>query len=151
MESGSVWARLHPNMTSWPKLGSDGGGPGPSWAQSNLMRHAENLPFYRYFQRFLALMGVRAKPCCPHWACLGPNFGARCPLYRTKLRTQSQTCVQACPSGAMFSPSWAGPLLSSLSNSLGACGSRQEAAQSKFLQIYRKRITYASLYSHRMM
>ena len=56
MESGSVWARLHPNMTSWPKLGPDGGGPGPSWAQSNLMRRAENLPFYRYFQRFLALI-----------------------------------------------------------------------------------------------
>ena len=37
--------------------------------------------FYRFFQRFLALMGgyggARARPCCPHWACLGPNFGAR--------------------------------------------------------------------------
>ena len=111
------------------------------------------------------LMGVRVRPCCTHWACLGPNFGARC-SHRTKLRMLSPTCAQTCPSCAMLDPqlgsSWAqvwanwpkwppvrpnlrprtakfdpfgfwlgqvGPLLSSLSCSLGAGGSRREATR----------------------
>ena len=27
----------------------------------------------------MALIGARARPCCPYWVCLGLNFGARCP------------------------------------------------------------------------
>ena len=71
-----------------------------------MLRHVENLHAYRYFQRFLALLRARARPCCPHWACLGPNFGPRC-SYRTKLRMQRPTCIQTCPSCAMLAPSWA--------------------------------------------
>ena len=50
---------------------------GPFWGQPG--RNAHNLHFYRRFQRFFRFAGVRAKPCSPHWACLGPNFGAKCP------------------------------------------------------------------------
>ena len=41
------------------------------------------------------------RPCCPSWACLGPNFG-------TKLRMLSPTCIQACPScaWAQIGASW---------------------------------------------
>ena len=47
---GPTSARLGTNLgPSWAPLG---GSPGPSW--------------------------VRARPCCAHWACSGPNFGARC-------------------------------------------------------------------------
>ena len=54
-----------------------------TWAQAlfaDSMRHAENVRFDCYFQRFLASVGVRAMPCSPHWACLGPSFGGSCPL-----------------------------------------------------------------------
>ena len=54
---------------------------------------------------FPALLGVRVKPSCPRWACIGPNFGARCP-HRTKLRTLSPACIQMGPSCAVLDLSW---------------------------------------------
>ena len=73
---------------------------GPVWGQPGA-----KLGFLPLFPTFFGF-GVRARPCCPHWACLGPNFGARCP-HRTKLRVLSPTCAQTCPSCAMLGPSWA--------------------------------------------
>ena len=71
------------------QMGAKSGQPGPkldltraNFADS--MRHAENLHFYCHFQRFLALIGVRARPCCPHWACLGPNLASK--------RAQAEPC-----------------------------------------------------------
>ena len=74
-----------------------------TWAQAlfaDSMRHAENVRFDCYFQRFLASVGVRATPCSPHWACLGPSFGGRLPPCRTQLRRLSPTC----------GPSWLEPI-----------------------------------------
>ena len=94
-------------MTIWRQLGLQlgqvwkhpGAKLGPTRADSAAsMQHAENVRFYLCFQRF-GFVGV--KPCCPHWACLGPNFGAR---RRTKLRMLSPTCAQTFSSCAMLDP-----------------------------------------------
>ena len=89
--SGSLWAQPQPNMTQWHQLGLPHrhlGPIGPLWGQpgaklsptransADSMQHAENVHFLSLFPMFF---GVRVKPCCPHWACLGLNFGARCP------------------------------------------------------------------------
>ena len=107
---------------TWLQFGVhlDGSGPNfsPTWpigddlssrAQDNATRakfadsmwHAENLHFYhyRYFQRFLALMGVRARPCCPHWACLRPNS-------RPDASTQDQVAPQFRSSWAQVEANW---------------------------------------------
>ena len=116
----SIW---NPSMTNWRQLGCQLGprqrNLGPSLGQvgppeaklgptvqtranfADSMRHAENLHFYRFFQRFLALMGFRAKPCCPCWACVGPNFEARCP--RTG---PSCACAQLASKRAQAAPCW---------------------------------------------
>ena len=54
--------------------------------------------FGYYYQRFLPCMGVRARSCCPDWACLGRP-------HRTKLHMLNPTCVQTCASCAMLDPS----------------------------------------------
>ena len=99
-----TWASVGP---SWAPLGAARAKLGPT--RPKLRTQCDTLKtcvFTAIFQRFLALLRARARPCCPHWACLGPHFGPRC-SYRTKLRMQRPTCFQTCPSCAMLAPSWA--------------------------------------------
>ena len=93
----SIWFALGPTSDFSP---TDQLAPTPR--QRNL---GPSLGQPLYFQRFLALLGVRVKPSCPRWACIGPNFGARCP-HRTKLRTLSTACIQTGPSCAVWDLSW---------------------------------------------
>ena len=65
--SGSLWAQLQPNMTNWRAFGAARGQVGTNPSQ------------FCSLSATRSLMGVRVRPCCPHWACLGPNFRARCP------------------------------------------------------------------------
>ena len=57
----------HPNRGPWAQLGAKLVSSRANFSDS--MWHAEIL-----FPTFLGFRGVRAKPCCPHWA----SFGARC-------------------------------------------------------------------------
>ena len=65
---------------------------GPTRANfADSTRHAENLrSFNCYFQR------VHARPCCPHWACLRPNFSARCPHTGPSCACQVAPCWTPC-------------------------------------------------------
>ena len=91
--SGSIWAQLQRQLglqlgPRWRNLGPSWAesslAPVPSWAKPGQLRETQcktlkTCIFYHYFQHFLALMGVCARPCCPHRACLRPNFCGRCP------------------------------------------------------------------------
>ena len=91
--SGSIWAQLQRQLglqlgPRWrnldPSWAESSLAPVPSWAKPGQLcetqcKTLKTCIVYRYFQHFLALMGVRARPCCPHWACLRPNFCGRCP------------------------------------------------------------------------
>ena len=65
---------LGPTWRSWAPLGAAQAQAGPNPRLSRLNAKCEC-----YFWPSLALMGVRARPCCPHWSCLVPNFRGRCP------------------------------------------------------------------------
>ena len=99
---------------SWASLGAARAQVGPNPANfADSLRHAENLHFYRYFQRFLALVRVRVGPCCPHLSCT--QLQRQMPPHRTKLRMLSPTCVQNVPKlchvgshvGPQLGSSWA--------------------------------------------
>ena len=79
---GTTWTHLASRLApTWAQIGSYMRNLRPSWdpfrqvrAQDgpnpDSMRYTEDFNFYRYFQRFLALMGVRRRPLCPglSWA-----------------------------------------------------------------------------------
>ena len=77
----TTWAYAHHMASIWPirQFGPKLGRVRPKFCEvSDTLK-----TFYRYFRNvFLALMRVRAKPCCPHWAGLEPNFCGRCPHTR---------------------------------------------------------------------
>ena len=84
---GSTW-----NVT----FGQDGPNP-------DSMRYTEDFNFYRYFQRFLALMGVRRRPLCPRlsWAQLPrwtPAVGLKLARARPRLARVRPNLGQGRPS-----------------------------------------------------
>ena len=78
----TIGANFGPRQRNLGILGAAGRGKlGPTGANfADSTQHAENLHFCRSFAALsnVALMEVRARPCSPHWPCLGPNFGASC-------------------------------------------------------------------------
>ena len=80
--SAPIWTQLQLNDSLGANLGSSWVQDSATWAQpgpiSRIQCDTLKTCMYSYFQRFLALMGARARPCCPRRACLGPNFRSRC-------------------------------------------------------------------------
>ena len=115
---------------------------GPSWAQpeNSFQTQCDSLKTC-----FLTVtMKVRARPCWPERACLGPNIGARhtdpsWPRAEPKLDPTGLSSAQVAPARPNLRPGtgppvgfWlgqAGLILSSLSCSLGEGGSRCEATR----------------------
>ena len=94
-------------------------GPGPfrlSWAQPEpvLRLQCDTLKTC-VFTAISDVFGfeVRVRPGCPHWACLGPNLGAKWPHTGPRCACQAQLAPKTCPNCAMLDPSWAqvGPKL----------------------------------------
>ena len=91
--------------SSWVQDGPRQRNLGASWApvKPGLFMTRWKLASLPLCQAFFGFgRGFRARPYCPHcphWACLGSNFGARwTPPHRTKLRMLSPTCIHTCPS-----------------------------------------------------
>ena len=114
LQSGSLWApQVWPNMTYWRQLGLQLGqdsevGPGPfrpSWAQPEpvLRLQCDTLKTC-VFTAISDVFGfeVRVRPGCPHWACLGPNFGAKGPHTGPRCACQAQLR----PKRAQIAPGW---------------------------------------------
>ena len=111
----SIWGpsgalELQPNMTNWRlglQLGPKQHNLGPSWGQPRpkLGPTQVNLQTLctRYFQRFLALMGVRARPCCPHRACIRRQI----PVGGKLGPSWSQLARVRCKFYPSWDPSWA--------------------------------------------
>ena len=153
---------IQPNMTNWRQLGLQlgprerslgqvkplSGRPAPSWGQVLRIRRSTLTHVTAISIVFLGT--VRAKPCC--------RGGAKCPPqdHVVHAKRLSPACVQMCTSCAMLDPSSAplkarqgrpsltpasfwlgqvGPLLSSLSYSLGAGGSCHEVTRIRFLKL----------------
>ena len=106
--SGSLWAQLQPNMTNWRAFGAARGQVGTNPSQ------------FCSLSATRSLMGVRVRPCCPHWACLGPNFRARCPPHSTKLRMRAQIVPCWKSVGLKLGPT--GPSLAQVSPNLTPVG-----------------------------
>ena len=63
----------------WPQDGATWAQVRPSGLKGQPRRRWPILRTQCAISYVTSLVGVHARPCCPHWACLGPNFGARCP------------------------------------------------------------------------